>query len=66
MTAVTPSKRNRTIQRKIDFSLYYERNLVERLFNKTKKFGAIAIRYDELKFTFLTAVGLASIIILLN
>lgn len=54
------------MQRKIDFSLYHERNLVERLFNKTKKFGAITVRYDKLKFTFLATVVLASIIILLN
>ncbi|MBS1035893.1 transposase [Gluconobacter cerinus] len=41
--------------RKIDFSHYHERNLVERVFNKIKKFGATAIRYDRLKFTFLAA-----------
>jgi putative transposase len=63
---VIPSKSNRTTQRKTDFVLYRERNLVERFFNKLKQFRAIATRYDKLKSTFLAAVQFASIIILLN
>ncbi|GCE89771.1 transposase [Komagataeibacter diospyri] len=66
ITPVIPPKRNRTTRRKTDFSLYRERNLVERFFNKLKQFRAIATRYDKLKSTFLAAVQLASIIILLN
>lgn len=52
---ITP-KRNRTTQRKTDFSLYRERNLVERFFNKLKQFRAIATRYNKLKSTFVAAV----------
>ena len=66
MTPVIPPKRNRTTRRKTDFSLYRERNPVERFFNKLKQFRAIATRYDKLKSTFLAAVQFASIIILLN
>ena len=66
ITPVIPPKRNRTTRRKTDFSLYRERNLVERIFNKLKQFRAIATRYDKLKSTFLAAVQFASIIILLN
>ncbi|PYD74481.1 hypothetical protein CFR71_14685 [Novacetimonas pomaceti] len=33
ITLVIPPKRNRTTRRKTDFSLYSERNLVERLFS---------------------------------
>ena len=66
ITPVIPPKRNRTTRRKTDFSLYRERNLVERFFNKLKQFRAIATRYDKLKSTFLAAVQFASIIILLN
>ncbi|MBY4641082.1 IS5 family transposase [Gluconacetobacter entanii] len=66
ITPVIPPKRNRTTRRKTDFSLYCERNLVERFFNKLKQFRAIATRYDKLKSTFLAAVQFASIIILLN
>ncbi|ATJ91320.1 hypothetical protein CIW82_12095 [Acetobacter tropicalis] len=36
ITPVIPPKRNRTTRRKTDFSLYRERNLVERFFNKLK------------------------------
>ncbi|KXV79316.1 hypothetical protein AD953_02645, partial [Acetobacter malorum] len=57
---------NQQTQRKTDFALYRERNLVERFFNKLKQFRAIATRYDKLKSTFLAAVQFASIIILLN
>lgn len=66
ITPVIPSKRNRTTRRKTDFSLYRERNHVERFFNKLRQFRAIANRYDKLKSTFLAAVQFASIIILLN
>ncbi|BAK84082.1 transposase [Komagataeibacter medellinensis NBRC 3288] len=66
ITPIIPPERNRTTRRKTDFSLYRERNLVERFFNKLKPFRAIATRYDKLKSTFLAAVQFASIIILFN
>ncbi|AQS86511.1 transposase [Acetobacter aceti] len=64
--SIIPPKRNRTTQRKTDFALYRERNLIERLLNKLKQFRALATRYDKLKSTFLAAVQFASIIILPN
>jgi transposase len=66
ITAVIPPKANRKTPRGCDFSLYCERNLVERFFNKLKHFRAIATRYDKLARNFLAAVQLASAIILLN
>ncbi|MFE8873818.1 transposase [Acetobacter persici] len=39
ITPVIPPKCNRTTQRKIDFSLYRERNLVEGFFNKIRSFS---------------------------
>ena len=66
ITPVIPHKRNRMTRRETDFALYRERNLVERFFNKLKRFRAIATRYDKMKSTFLAAVQFASVIILLN
>ncbi|GBQ08875.1 transposase [Acetobacter cerevisiae DSM 14362] len=66
ITLVIPPKRNKTTRRKTDFSLYRERNLVEKFLNKLKRFRAIATRYEKLKSTFLVAVQFASIILLLN
>ena len=48
---VIPSRSNRKTPRPCDFSLYRERNLVERFFNKLKNFRAIATRYDKLAKT---------------
>ncbi len=66
ITPVIPSKANRRVQRKADFALYRERNLVERLFCKLKGFRAIATRYDKLASTFLAAIQLVSIVFWLN
>jgi transposase len=63
---VIPPKADRKIKRDCDFSLYCERNLVERFFNKLKHFRAIATRYDKLARNFLGAIQLVSAIILLN
>jgi transposase len=63
---VIPSKANRLIQRKTDFALYRERNLVERFFCKLKAFRAIATRYDKLANTFLAAIQLVCIVFWLN
>ncbi len=48
ITPVIPSKANRREQRKTDFALYRERNLVERFFCKLKQYRAISTRYDKL------------------
>ena len=63
---VIPSKSNRKTPRPCDFSLYCERNLIERFFNTLKHFRAIATRYDKLARTFLAGVQLACAAILLN
>jgi transposase len=63
---VIPSKANRLIQRKTDFALYRERNMIERFFCKLKGFRAIATRYDKLANTFLAAVHLVSALFWLN
>jgi putative transposase len=66
ITPVIPSKANRKQQRKTDFALYRERNLVERFFCTLKQFRAVATRYDKLASTFLAGVLLVCVIIWLN
>jgi len=66
ITPVIPSKINRKQQRKTDFALYRERNLVERFFCTLKNYRAIATRYDKLASTFLAGVLLACVVIWLN
>lgn len=63
---VIPSKANRIVQRKTDFALYREHNLVERFFCKIKGLRAIATRYDKLASTFLAAVQLVCALSWLN
>ena len=46
--AVIPSRKNRKAPREYDRTLYKERNLVERFFQKLKQFRRIATRYDRL------------------
>jgi len=66
ITPVIPPRANRKAKRDCDFTLYRERNLVERFFNKIKHYRAIATRYDKLARNFLAAVQLVAAIILLN
>ncbi len=56
-----PTQRDRKIQRSVDRTLYRQRNLVERFFNRLKHFRAIATRYHKLARNFLAAIALASI-----
>jgi len=56
-----PSKANRTWKACFSATLYKDRNLVERFFNKLKFFRRIATRYDKLGSTFMAMVKLASI-----
>jgi transposase len=51
--AVIPLKSNRIIHREYDKELYKERNFVERLFNKLKKFRMAATRYDRTTAAFM-------------
>lgn len=45
--AVIPPRSNRKVQRDYDRELYKKRNLIERAFNKLKRFRRIATRYDR-------------------
>jgi len=64
--AVIPPKATRKSRRECDFTLYRERNLVERFFNKLKHFRAIATRYDKLARNFLAAIQLIAATMLLT
>ena len=66
ITPVIPPKANRKVQRKTDFALYRERNLVERFFNIIKNYRAISTRYDKLANTFLAAAALVCVLCWLN
>jgi transposase len=57
--AVIPSKANRKQQRKLNKTLYRERNRIERCFAKLKSFRRFATRYEKLKSTFNALVALA-------
>ncbi len=63
---VIPPKSNRKEKRECDFTLYKERNLIERFFGKLKQFRAIATRYDKLARKFLGAIRLVAAVIQLN
>ena len=66
ITPVIPSKKNRRNPRKILFSLYKKRNIIERFFARLKQFRGIATRYDKLKSTFCAAEQLVSAVIRAN
>lgn len=59
--AVIPPKLNRNSTREYDKSLYKERNMVERLFNKLKHFRRVATRYDKTASAFLGFVYIVSV-----
>jgi transposase len=58
--AVIPPRSNRKVQRKYDRELYKERNLIERAFNKLKRFRRIATRYDRKALYFKSFLYLAA------
>lgn len=57
---VIPSNPQRKRRLPLDRTLYKERNLVERCFNKLKHFRRIATRYDRRAVHFLAMLHLAS------
>ena len=61
--AVIPPKSNRLIQRLCDFSLYCERNLVERFFNKIKHYRAVATRYAKRGRNYMAFVSLVCVML---
>ena len=64
--AVIPSTSRRKEQRLYDTHLYKERNLVERLFLKMKRFRRFATRYEKLAHNFLSVAHFIGILIWLN
>lgn len=58
--AVIPPRSNRRVQRNHDRELYKERNLIERAFNKLKRFRRIATRYDRKAVYFKSFLYLAA------
>ena len=58
--AVIPPRSNRKVQRAYDRELYKERNLIERAFNKLKRFRRIATRYDRKVIYFKSFLYLAA------
>jgi transposase len=55
---VIPPKSNRKEQRDCDYTLYKERNLIERFFNTIKHFRAIATRYEKTARNYLAGLHL--------
>jgi transposase len=64
--AVIPSKRNRLNPTHHDRHIYKERNIVERFFQKIKRFRRIATRYDKTARMYLTGVMFVSILLALK
>ena len=56
-----PNKANRKEKHCFSKTLYKERNLVERFFNKIKNFRRIATRFEKLAENYLAMIKLASI-----
>jgi transposase len=61
ITAVIPQLRTERTPRLMDWKLYRERNVVERLVGKLKEYRRIATRYDKLTASYLAFVQLAAI-----
>ena len=60
---VIPSKINRINPTQHDKHIYKERNIVERFFQRIKRYRRIATRYDKTARMYLTGVMLVSILI---
>lgn len=63
---VIPSKKNRLHPSTHDWYTYKERNIVERFFQKIKRFRRIATRYDKTARMYLTGVMFVSILLALK
>jgi transposase len=61
ITPVIPPKANLKVQRACDYTLYCERNLIERFFNKLKHFRAIATRYGTTNWPEISLPGFSSL-----
>ena len=61
--AVIPPRKNRIEKRDYDKTLYKERNLVERLFQKLKHYRRIATRYERLVRNYRSMLSLVATVI---
>jgi transposase len=61
ISAVIPQLRTEKTPRLMDWGLYRERNVVERLVGKLKEYRRVATRYDKLAASYLAFVQLAAI-----
>ena len=62
-TACIPDKSNAVVRHDFDKELYKRRNIIERFFQRIKKYRHIATRYDKLAICFLNFVILAAVMI---
>ena len=58
--AIIPPKKSRLQQRKVDYKVYKERNVIERTINKLKQYRKIATRYEKTAASFLALCCLAA------
>ena len=61
--ACIPDKSNAVVNHDFDKELYKQRNIIERFFQRIKKYRHIATRYDKLAICFLNFVILAAVMI---
>ena len=61
ISAVIPQLRTEKTPRLMDWNLYRERNVVERLVGRLKEYRRIETRYDKLAASYLAFVRLAAI-----
>jgi len=59
-TAVIPCKGNRKVQRCTNWSVYKNRNVIERYINKLKQFRRVATRYDKTDSNYMSFVYVAA------
>jgi transposase len=63
---VIPPLKCRTHRRRYSRRLYRGRNVVERFWNKVKRYRRVATRYDKLDDCYLAFVHLASVLVVLR
>ena len=61
ISAVIPQLKTESTPRLMDWDLYRERNVVERLAGRLKEYRRVATRYDKLAASYLAFVQLAAI-----
>ena len=61
ISAVIPQLKTEKTPRLMDWGLYRERNVIERLVGRLKEYRRIATRYDKLAASYLAFVQLAAI-----